>query len=402
MSSEWEEFCESMGMNPGSQNDYVSWVNSLDEPVEKPPSPTPTEEIEPSLSKEELLCLIVDGFCQGELELSIEAQSVCARGGEYYIEWMDNHRDEPEPNLSLCIAYEHWVPITFFIDVLRENRVPVLLHRGEWLAWDERNQRLKHSPRPLPSLWSEAATKRLREAPRSTFNKPVIVKPQTVEELRLESLLHSALLSTDHATKPMLVHRDHLDDALYRREFEFEETRRIHRDSIDQYSLVYYDSAGRPSATPLVAAAELGFPVTTRISAYRWTEGDLDPVLNTDAQMIAGAFFIATRCNPNELAWFTLRDRGTIFQAPIERIEGLVHPYGATLQHALVAAETIKKLASEIGTVYLTGGGHPLSMDAVTTPELYLHALEMLQRMQYEVQYISSDNVTLVKHNMLP
>ena len=39
MSSEWEEFCESKGLNAGSEDDYDSLIDSLDEPAPRRPRP---------------------------------------------------------------------------------------------------------------------------------------------------------------------------------------------------------------------------------------------------------------------------------------------------------------------------------------------------------------------------
>lgn len=400
---DWEEFCESKGMNAGCPDDYDGWLDSLDGPAAKPK--LPSKEIKPTLSQEALLSLLVSGACHGGLDLRIEAEVPCPLGGEYEgLGALDDHPDEPVPNLSLRIEHKAWVPFTFLIDTLRTKRVPVMHDEGGWVAWDDRDQRLKCAPPPLHWLWLLALAKRPEES-------------MDERELKLMRLLHRALLSTDHGKKPVLLQRDFLHDAIHRREVEFMETRRISSDAIDRYVLAYYDSAGNPGAVPLAEAAELGFPIFTRCGAYRWRDGDLDPFLNSDAQMVAGAFVIATKFNPNQFEWFLARERGSIFQSAIERIAAPKNPHEPPLSqfwiptmdaqkrrytsegsgHALSAAEGIMDWASEIGTVYMTGGGHPFDTDAVTTPELYLHALETLSRLGYEVRYTLRNGVTVDK-----
>lgn len=400
MSSEWEEFCESKGMNPGCPDDYDRMLDALDDPVAQPK--LPSREIEPTLSQEALVSLLVDGTCQGGLDLLIDPQVQCPLGGSYELQVLDDRPYEPVPNLSLRIAYENWVPFTFLIDTLRVHRIPVLHDEGGWVAWDDRDQRLRWAPPPLHWLWLLALSKQ----PEALLDE---------RELNLMRLLHRALLSTDHGKKPVLLHKDFLHDAIQCREVEFIEPRRISRESIDQYCLVYYNSCGRIGNVSLAEAAEIGFPIFTRFGAYRWRDGDLDPFLGTNAQMVAGAFLIATNFNPNQFQWFLLRERGTIFQSTIERIAPPMDPDEPPLGRwsipsmnaqkqcyisndsgqALRAAECIRQWASELGTVYITGGGHPLDASAVTTPELYLHAIETLHSMRYKVQYYHYDGVTV-------
>jgi hypothetical protein len=143
----------------------------------------------------------------------------------------------------------------------------------------------------------------------------------------------------------------------------------------------------------------------------------LVPLLN-GGRLLAGAFEIATRFNPNQFRWFLARERGTIFQAAIERIEPprdsqappperwyihwrgpQKHTYVASgawgADEALDIAKSLAEWASEMGTVFITVEGHPLDARAVTTPDLYLHAVAMLGRFGHAVRYSLTDGVCI-------
>lgn len=398
--SEWEEFCEGMGCNAGSEEDYEYMLDMLDEPVL---SKFPAAEIAPSVGRDALIAVLIDGVIKGGLEVSIRAQKLDSFGGEYKIDGFDDWPYSPLPNLFLRIAYEIDVPITSLIDAMRTSGVPLLSDEGIWLAWDAREKCVKLTPLTVESLWHHDPGARPEEA---TDN----------HELRLRGLLRRAALSTDHGKKPLLIQSEFLDEAMQCREIEFEDFRRISGDAIGGYVLAFYDSTGKPASIPLSQAMALGLPICTRNAAYKKLGNDLVPLLSY-AKLLVGAFQIATRINPNEFEWFTARERGTVFHSAIERIDGPKNPHACApvrghlywkdpqkqtyvtshSDEALTIANKITEWASDIGTVYITSSGHPLDADLVTTPELYQHAIKTLNDFGYSLDYSLTGGVHLRK-----
>jgi hypothetical protein len=362
----------------------------------------PATEIEPTVGRDELLAVLVDGICNGGLDVRVQCQIRTSPHGVYELSAFDECPDAPLPNLYLRIAHDFCIPVTFLIDVIRTSGVPLLSDEG-WLAWDARDQRLKHNPPCVEDLWHRARAKRPEES-------------MDERELHLMRLLRRAVLSTDHGKKPLMLQREFLDDAMLHREVEFEDPCRIHGDAVDRYMLAFYASAGKAASFPLAQAAKLGFPIVTRNSAYMWRDHDFVPLLS-NAKLLTGAFLIATKFNPNEFQWFLARERGTLFQSAIERVEAprdprapLPSPWFSSArdsqrrtyvtwegEDALSIATNIIECASELGAVYLTVDGHPLDVDFVTTPVLYRQAIRILNSFGYAIQYNLGPGVRLEK-----
>lgn len=403
--SDWEDYCESNGWSIGSEADYDKFLDSLED---RPRSPKqagklPTAEIEPTLGRDELIATLVDGVCEGGLDVKVESRIPCGDGC-YELSVFDEHPDTPLPNLYLRIAHEIYVPISLLIEAMRTSGVPLLSDYYRWLAWDACEQRLKHTPPCLEYLWHRARAKR----PETSMDE---------RELHLMSLMHRAILSTDHGKKPLLIQTDFVHDAMQCREVEFESPRRIHSSEFGRYALAFYDSAGKAASLPLTQAAKLGFPLFTRTSAYMWQDDCLVPCLS-NAKLLIGAFLIATKFNPNEFQWFYARERGTVFHSAVERVEAPKDPlaplpspwYSSSrdsqrrtyvtglTDDALSIATDITESASELGSVYLTIHGHPLDVDLVTTPELYQHAVRTLNSFGYKIEYCLTSGVHLKKN----
>jgi hypothetical protein len=186
----------------------------------------PTEEIAASIGQDALVAVLLDGLCHGGLEVFVEAQVADPLGGEYGLEVFAEWPDKPHPNLYLRIESEHYVPISFLIDTLRRIRVPLLLDDGRWMAWDTREQRLKQTPVAGEALWTRARAR----TPEASLDE---------RETGILQMLHRAALTTDHGKKPLLLHKELLQDALHRREVEFVPPGRLTGRAIDEYVLAW-------------------------------------------------------------------------------------------------------------------------------------------------------------------
>jgi len=373
-------------------------------------------EIPASVTKEDLIATMVEGIVRGGLQVLVHSRAPDPIGSDDYdLKAFADARDVPCPNLYLQVAHDIDVPITHLIDATRESGVPLFTEYGEWLAWDVRELRLKHPTRPLDWLWKEACA---------------AVPPDNLSErqLRIVSLLRDAVLSPDHGKKPVLLRREFLQDAIQCREFAFEGPRLILPSEFDDHVLAYYDASGSPRSLPLGDAAMLGLPIATRHGAYTIdrADGALTPCIN-EAKLLAAAFSIATTASPTQFGWFAARERGTIFQSGVDRIEAPHDPsgrpprpapsgfraraargdlpgeapprrYGDSFAGGARAdAESIVEWSNhQLGTVYIAVSGHPLETPTVTTPALYLHAVQTLERFGYFLQYLN-DSVGIRK-----
>lgn len=404
--SDWEDFCDSNGWNIGSDTDYDAFLDSLeDEPRDaRHISRLPSKEIASSTSPDELITALLEGACNNGVYVRVETQVPPPIPCDISLDAFDEWLDAPMPNHYLRIADDFEVPITFLIDAMRTNGVPLLSDCGNWLAWDAREQRLKSAPPSPEYLWNRARAKK----PESSLDE---------HEQQLVQLFKRAFLSTDHGKKPLLLQREFLYDTMQKREVEYEDPKRIANKDIKRFVLAFYNAAGEIASIPLEQAAKLEYPLHTRNCTYIWHEGDLVPLFS-NAKLLVGAFLIAANHNPNEFQWFLARERGTAFHSVIERIDAPKDPNAPhpspffssssdsqrmqyvtwEKMNALQIAAEITEQSLELGTVYLTIGGHPLDVDFVTTPELYQGALKILSRFGYEINYCLTNGIHIKKN----
>jgi len=330
-----------------------------------------TEEIQPNVTRDELVARLVKSVYDGGVDVKVQTKGPMPEFGDYYLHSFDDHRDTPVPHLYLEIDRDCIAPITFLTDAMRASGVPLLSDTDGWLAWDTAEQRLKSCSSSIEFLWEKA-----------TVANPK--RSSDARELRLMKWLRRAVLSTDHGKKPLLIQNDFLSNAMQRRPVKFEAPNRIPGNAFEQYALVFYNSSGEPASIPLGQVAALKCPIFTRTGAYICSNGDLLPILN-NATLSTGSFLIAVNHKLGELHWFVAREQGTIFHSGIERIET---PKNASLQNyipwdeedVLRSVSNFIEQVPALGTVYLTLGEHPLEAELVTTPELYFHAMKTLQK----------------------
>jgi hypothetical protein len=377
----------------------------------------PDHEIEPTVSQDEFIRSLVKGFCDGgvdDVEMEQHFKDTRPFCGVYGIDIYDDWPDAPDPRHSIRIAYQS-VPVTFVVDALRLAKVPLITNEATWLAWDADEERLKFKDRTIcgEDLWSKSYKAYVDlaidqgESPYSTG----------AHESYLVRLLDRSAWSTDHGKKPLLLRCDSLIDAMLGGVVEFDRPHRVNGDDIGKYVIAFYDPNGKVRSIPLADAAELGLPIYARNSTYTFEDGSFLPRLNY-ASLLAGAFLIAIKFNPNEFQWFRARGRGTLFQSSIERIAPPRHrsfrqrssrkdlrlsfdqwcTYETTpTEEAHTIAMGIAEESAKLGSVYLTVGSHPLNDDLMTTPDLYQHAIKTLDRFGYAIEYDSCPGVRLHK-----
>lgn len=354
----------------------------------------------PNIERDELISLMMKGICEQLLTVAVEedipGESYCPAG---LLEF-SGCADVPVPNVYLCIEREHHVPITFLIDVMRSARIPLVTNEG-WLIWNSGNKCLASAPDSAEDDWYRACAR-----------QPTSLSE---ENNQIFQFLRRSALTTDHGKKPLLLERNFLPDALTCREVEFADLLPISHDAINDYVVAFYDSLGKPRALPLAQVAALGLPVFTRSGVFGVSKSGLTPYFN-DAHLLAGAFFLAVRHNPNEFLWFQHRERGSIFHSAIDRIDapripfakpttmfnldGIADPHRYRFvaeggNEAISNAEQIVEMSDAFGRVLLTAGGHPLDAALVTTPELYMYAISTIIRHGYTVSYGEHQGVKL-------
>lgn len=345
-----------------------------------------------NIEVDDLIALLVGNVCGEGWEVEVEEWKPSSPRGYVYLYAFNDWPDKPHPHCYVQIGHDNKVAIPLLIDAMRTSGIPLVGDR-EWITWDAIRQRLVYSPQALEATREHARPLKADES----LSKP---------EQRVLSLLRRAVWSTDHGKKPLIVPRDESRAALQCKEIPFLFPATIVKDSLAHYELAFYDGGGQIASLPLEEAAALGYPIVTRSSTYCLLNGDMVPHLS-EARLAAGAFLLAAKFNPNEFAWFQVRNRGTLFHSAIDRVEPprdprvnrmySCSPGWAPSQRLMFNAETdtdaiavavrLVEASSEYGEVYLTDGAHPIESEFVTTPQHYLRALQILLRNGRAVYY---------------
>lgn len=361
----------------------------------------PEVEVVSTLSQKELTELLLAGVC-----FSVKQQ---VQGSH---QWSTSDvayaYDQQDVNVYVAIDEDTKIPVSLLARVLRENEMPAAGQDGDWLVWDKANEAFKtvtfqRHDRVLP---------RYSGFPIPARFLPIDFTPKFPAKKFDQNLfgpLISAAASTDHGMRPLLIRKDRLDSALQRNKFVFEVPQRVVHD-IDSYVLGFFDHAGEIVTIPLDTLHQQELPIFTRHGSYRWRGSSLHPHLSYEKMFIA-AFQIAKQHKSAEFEWYCARQKGTVFQAAFERVEALEDRFN-TKETAwdelgricryyseysrsndykgeghergpLGVATKICELSSTFGSVYIAIGGHPLDVDLVTTPDLYLHAMRILTKHGY-------------------
>lgn len=363
---------------------------------------TPAEvEVEPTISRDELVVLLLRGIC--EPPLRAEAERNPPSNGEMYLSYFSGQPDAPIPEMYVSFERNDYVPFSFLVDVLRETKLP-LIAEDDTLIWDDEEQRTDSFPDRFDRQWQYQAARKKDHLER--FDEVLV------------QLIRRSALSTDHGKKPILVHRKYVAEALQCMEFPFERPRIIRKQEFDEYLVAFYDTLGKPRVVPLAQLVELDMPIFTRTSAFMVDAGGLYPFLNK-AKLLISAFRIAVKHDPNQFEWYEARHAGTVFDSVIDRVEAPQDPAAQPLQpndlpscndhyrlqfrawHDCDAANNAMTLI-ELGTksdrtTYITVGGHPFDAELVTTPQLYHHAVATLYLSGYHMQYPHRSGVKLTR-----
>ncbi|MGJ7523349.1 hypothetical protein ACSFA0_22900 [Variovorax sp. LT1P1] len=279
-------------------------------------------------------------------------------------------------------AHGFGVEVSTMMNALRSTGVPLWMDGGEraqWLAWNGDSE-------CLVSNVIHQGFGNTRSFYPNGLASP-LQDPQQPERARVFNLLRAAYLTSDHGKKPLLVHADHLAQALAGKAVPYLEPRTIVRTESPAFSLVYFNAAGKPTAIPLPEALDEGVTISTRDTHWFLLgrgRGSLRPALTKDVAW-ANGFEMAVSTLPSDFRYYTRRSRGTVFQSAFEPVDVPSDMMIRDMNPTKVAeqAAAMSAFAHERGTeMYMTAGQHPLSSlyyQEVTTPAAYASALGKLR-----------------------
>lgn len=381
--SDWEEYCDSKGMNAGSSEDYDAWIDGLCESEQEegkysmPKKVVVAAACEPTLDHEELVEQLISSTCtERGLDTLFDAPRV-HQGGKFDLTTIDGLRDGQSRNLTIRIEYENYVPDSFLAQSIKMSGIPLFSSEfgNGWIAWDEYDQCVRTGP-----SWAYQAKNNLT-LKQITRNK---VDPDSTDGHILDFTKRCSL-SSDHGMKPLLVRSEDMDDVACKREVEIERPRIHSPNEHENYLLAFYNALGAVRFLPLRLFIKLGVPVHTRTTSYYEHRDTLYPSINA-ASMLAHGFLLATKIHPVKFEFFRVRARASVFQSVIQRIETPSFVTNAYVPYdepnpSLRLAERIVQWSQELtDKIYITNKGHPLEAELVTSPEMLLNALQKLDQ----------------------
>lgn len=401
---DWEEYCDSLGMNAGSSDDYDAWINRLDRSAQEEEKTSikkkhVIEVCEPTLNQDEMIELLISSCTEGGLDTRVDVPANRDPNAEYHLTAMDGLREGQSSELEIRIGYEDYVPASFLAQSIKLSGIPLFSNDFEngWVAWDAHDQCIKTGP-------SYAYQARSYITPKKFAREELHPDSKDAEIL---SFMKRWALSTDHGMKPLLVHQENMDEVVRKREVEIESPRTLGPDEHQKYVLAFYDASGTVRFFPLSTVVKLGIPVPTRNATYYEDKDTLYPSINA-ASMLAHGFLLATKEQAPQFDFFRVRERGSVFHSAIQRIEpadDLTRAYG-TLDEpnpSLGLAKRIAQWAGELSDqIYVTNGGHPMEAELVTTPEMLLNAIKKLDQHGLVPQYDAWNKVVIKRKADIP
>lgn len=341
----------------------------------------PKDEIESHLTREELMSELAHGVCNGGVTFDVMMQSYPSFG-RYSLSSIELSEDGPWPNLYFEINNDE-ISFTSLVNAMRESGIPLIDVYGTWVAWDEREKRIRTKLETLEKNWYSSFG--------AWDKKPL--DSMNATELQLMKFLSRSFLSTDHGKKSIIISRECYEKAKHCEKIEFKSPSIIQSDEYSKYVLAFYDSTGISKSIPLQNVIDLGYPIVTRTAAYIIDHGCLAPMLS-NAKLLACAFLIARSYRPSQFVWYELKTHGTLFESAIDKVESpdirnedSSVTFFDDIEEYLIIATSIAEWAKAHGSFYIAIDGHPIDAELVTTPDLYLHAVRTLSKFGYVISY---------------
>ena len=175
----------------------------------------------------------------------------------------------------------------------------------------------------------------------------------------------------------------------------------------NEYVLAFVNAVGDVDSLELNDVCKFGVPLATRLATYV-VDTHSGNVLTTTSHCgyLASAFQMAAQCHPSQFEFYWRREKATIFERAIERIEfdtvsGLWSANGfnclADDTDALLnAAVDIREWSKTVGSVLITTGGHPLDQALVTTPTLYEYAVRKFRNHGFVIRSVGLQNISVL------
>lgn len=238
--SDWEEYCDSKGMNAGSSDDYDAWIDGLckseqEEEKDSIPKKDVVAACVATLSHEELVELLISSTCTDRGLSTIFDEPGAHYGLDYDLTLMDGLREGQSRNLTIQIEYENDVPDSFLAQSIKMSGIPLFSgdFGNSWIAWDEYDQCVRTGP-------SRARAKNFLTFNQITRNT---VDPDSTDGHILDFTKRCSL-SSDHGMKPLLVRSEDMDDVACKREVEIERPRIHSPNEHENYLLAFYNALG--------------------------------------------------------------------------------------------------------------------------------------------------------------
>lgn len=332
--SEWEEFCESKGMNAGSQEDYEHWLDSLDAPkAKRPEEPRLITELESDLTLDELVVLVrrkTLGDHSAEFHFipwgwdlpgGIEIDESAIHGIDYASEKLHLYAVKIQEN------NEVYVSLKMLMDALRVTLIPIEISNSV-LAWSTDFQCLHSDNYKHISASSDIPTR----------------SEMTAEYRKKLTALLEKMKITEHGFKPLIINRRELDLLGSGQWLSSVNLSDIDINAITNYVLAYFNTRGQPKYIPLDDILYITSKIPTRIGTVVLENGAFRRAGDNAAQLMIGALKVITykRGICFYPCYFFLKEGGTVFEPAFKKVS-----------------------ESELGPlpldrVYVTDGPHPL------------------------------------------
>ncbi|NHZ37850.1 hypothetical protein [Massilia rubra] len=378
--SDWAEYCDSIGMNAGSENDYDDWLDGLSRSADEKNGvnqKTHAPKVcEPTLSQDEMIELLIKSTCTDSgLDTRVNSLTCNDPNADFDIFAIDGFQEGESSALEITIDHEQYVSPSFLAHSTKLSGVPLFVddYQNGWIAWDSEEQCLRTGPSCAHHAKNHRNAKSIAREH---------LHPES-EEARLLIFLKRCALSTDHGKKPILLRWETIDEAAPGHELKIENPRTLGSNEHENYVLAFYDRSGKVRVLPLTTAVKLGVPLATRNATYYEDSDTLYPSIN-NASLLSHGFLMATKQDVSKFDYFRVRTQASIFSSVIERIEpprNLKYSSFALNEpnDALNLARHIVQWSEALpDTIYVSNGGHPLEAQLVTTPKMLLYATQKL------------------------
>ncbi len=357
--SDWEEYCDNVGMDMGSSDAYDDWVDGLDGSNNKSAKIKKYEVQEPTITQNQLIDFIRKSFTS-QWKNNVKFYDARDKlGEEIPLTCLHDLKDGEGDDIQVQIGDSDYISGSFLIQALKTTEVPFFDEWGDiWAIWDDEDLCVKTGPSPHEKIYTR-------------YLQALNSWQKTLKFLR------QCEISSDYGMKPVLIQSKDIERARLKQKIHFVEPKIITYEDRKDYVLAYYNTCGVGRFISIEKIMEEHqVRVSTRNGNYFLDNGVLYPYINT-ASLLTNAFVILASDN---WQYFLIRKNGTIFQSAIQKIHSDIVEEYRTIEEFL--KEITQEYCNEfVDTIYVTNGCHPLEKNSfVTTPEMLDKAKKIIGR----------------------